>query len=82
MARAEFITYTDKEIEAIEILKAHQGEKLTAAELGISTAVLTSLIKKANDERPMAEGVDRFVLNKEDAVIQVTVDKNVKVYFM
>ncbi len=82
MAKAEFITYTEKELAAIEILKAHEGEKLTAKELGISTAVLTSLINKANDERPMAEGLERFVLNKEDAVVQVTKDQNVKVYFM
>lgn len=66
MAKAEFITYTDGELAAIEILKANRGQHLSAKELGISTAVLTSLGKKATDERPMAEGVERVFVNKED----------------
>ena len=66
MAKAEFVSYTDKELEAIETLQANRGEKLSAAELGIAVGVLTSLIKKANDARPMAEGLDRVMVNKED----------------
>lgn len=66
MAKVEFITYTDGELAAIEILKANRGQHLSAKELGISTAILTSLGKKAVDERPMAEGVERVFVNKED----------------
>ena len=66
MAKVEFITYTEKEVAAIEVLMANRGEHLSAKELGIPTATLGSLIKKANDERPMAEGVTRVFVNKED----------------
>ena len=66
MAKVETINYTEKELQAIAILKAHRGEKLSAKELGIPVANLTSLIKKANDARPMAEGVERVIVNKED----------------
>ena len=60
------IVYTENELKAIEILKANRGEKLSAKELGIATAVLSSLIKKSTDERPMKDGVERVVVNKED----------------
>jgi len=63
---AEFISYTDNEKVAIETLKANRGQHLSAKELGIAVALLTSIGKKAVDERPMAEGVERIVLNKED----------------
>lgn len=63
---AAVITYTDNELAAIEILKANAGHKLSAKELGISTAILTSLGKKAVDERPMGEGFERVVVYKED----------------
>ena len=66
MAKAEFLTYTDNELAAIEILRANAGVHLSAKELGISTAVLTSLQKKAVDPRPMAEGIDRVTVYKED----------------
>lgn len=66
MAKAEFITYTENELNAIETLKANAGQKLPAKELGITTAVLTSLMKKAVDERPMAEGLERVIVHKED----------------
>lgn len=60
------ITYTDNELAAIEILRANRGVHLSAKDLGISTAILTSLGKKAIDPRPMADGVERVVINKED----------------
>ena len=60
------IVYTENELKAIEILKANRGEKLSAKELGIATAVLSSLIKKSVDERPMKDGVERAVVHKED----------------
>lgn len=63
MAKATELTYTDNELAAIEILKANRGEHLSAKQLGISTAVLTSLIKKA-EKFPEAESV--VVVNKED----------------
>ena len=63
---ATVINYTENELSAIEILKANRGQKLSAKELGIPTAILTSLGKKAVDARPMAEGVERVVIYKED----------------
>lgn len=66
MAAATELTYTEKEVQAIEILKANKGTKLSAKELGIPTAILSSLVRKGNDERPMKEGFDRVVVNKED----------------
>ena len=66
MAAATEVTYTEKEVQAIEILKANRGTKLSAKELGIPTAILSSLVRKGNDERPMKEGFDRVVVNKED----------------
>ena len=66
MAAATELTYTEKEVQAIEILKAKRGTKLSAKELGIPTAILSSLVRKGNDERPMKEGFDRVVVNKED----------------
>ena len=66
MAAATELTYTEKEVQAIEILKANRGTKLSAKELGIPTAILSSLVRKGNDERPMKEGFDRVVVNKED----------------
>ena len=64
--KATVLTYTEKELEAIATLNANRGVHLSAKELGIPTAILTSLMKKATDERPMAEGVDRVIVNKED----------------
>ena len=64
--KAEFVNYTEKELEAIEVLKANRGTKLSAKELGVQTVILSGLIRKANDERPMAEGVERVIVKKED----------------
>ena len=80
--RAEFITYTEKELDAINVLKANKGAHLSAAELGIPVAILTSLGKKANDERPMAEGVERVMINKEDKEVEVVTTKTVKAYWI
>ncbi len=63
MAKATELTYTENEMAAIEVLRANRGEHLSAKDLGIATAVLTSLIKKA-EKFPSAEGV--VVVNKED----------------
>lgn len=64
--RATTINYSENELAAIEVLKANRGVHLSAKDLGVSTIILTSLFKKANDERPMADGVERVMLNKED----------------
>ena len=64
--KATVLSYTEKEVEAIATLSANRGVHLSAKELGIPTAILTSLMKKASDERPMAEGVERVIVNKED----------------
>ena len=60
------ISYTENELKAIEILKANAGNPLSAKDLGIAVAVLTSLVKKATDPRPMTEGVERVIVHKED----------------
>ena len=57
---ATTLTYTEKELEAIEILKANKGNPMSAKDLGISTAILTSLGKKA-DKFPTDENVVRIV---------------------
>jgi hypothetical protein len=66
MAKAEFVTYTEKDLAAIEILKANRGVKLSAKELGIANGTLTSLVTKGNDPREMAAGQERVIVNKED----------------
>ena len=66
MAAATELTYTEKEVQAIEILKANRGTKLSAKELGIPTVILSSLVRKGNDKRLMKEGFDKVVVNKED----------------
>lgn len=80
--KAEFITYTDKELAAIEILRANAGQHLSAADLGIAVGTLTSLYKKSIDPRPMAEGLERVVLNKEDSTVVVEVEKPCKLYWI
>ena len=64
--KATVLSYTEKDVEAIATLNANRGVHLSAKELGIPTAILTSLMKKAVDERPMADGVERVIVNKED----------------
>lgn len=79
------LTYTEKELEAIELLKAQAvgaENAKTYKELGVSTAVLTSLFNKANDPRPMAAGVDRVNVCKTDIEKEETVVKTYKGYFI
>jgi ribosomal protein L31E len=45
--RATELTYTEKEQSAITTLRANAGKHLSAKELGIPTAILVSLMKKA-----------------------------------
>lgn len=78
--KATEISYTENELKAIEVLRQCKGQNLSAKELGIPTAVLESLIKKANDERPMAAGVDRIHVVKGSKIVPVTVEKEYKTY--
>ena len=61
MAKATELSYTENELAAIESLKANRGTPLSAAELGIKPAVLTSISMKAS--KFPGEGV---VINKDD----------------
>ena len=65
MAKATELVYTEKELAAIEILRANRGVHLSAKELGIANGTLTSLMRKA-EKFPEADGV--VVVNKEDYV--------------
>lgn len=65
MAKAEVLKYTEKDLQCIEALKANKGVKLSAKELGFANGTLTSLIVKAGDPRPMVEGQERVIVNKE-----------------
>lgn len=64
--KATELAYTENELAAIEALKANRGQKLSAKELGVANAVLTSLINKMN-KFPGAEGL--VIVNKEDCEI-------------
>ena len=57
-------TYTEKELAAINALKDNKGTPKTAKELGVLTITLTSLITKANNGKPMAEGFERVEVIK------------------
>ena len=60
----QFNEYTEKELAAIEALKANKGTPKTAKELGVLGITLTSIITKANNGKPMAEGLDRVEIEK------------------
>ena len=66
--RATVLAYTEKEIEAINILK-NAPAAATAKELGVSTAVLTSIETKArkvdDGQLSVPEGVEVIHLSKE-----------------
>ena len=55
------LTYTENEMSALEILRSNAGTPLSAADLGIQPAVLTSLSKKAVKFPGQSP-----VINKED----------------
>ena len=46
MPKATELKYTENELAALEVLKANRGTPLSAAQLGIKPAVLTSISKK------------------------------------
>ena len=61
--KATTLSYTEKELAAIEILKANRGEHLSSKDLGITTAILTSLTTKANK---FPDDPNVIKVNKED----------------
>lgn len=63
------LTYTEKELAAIEALKANAGEHLTLKELGIAAGTMTSIRNKA---KKVAEGV--LEVSEGTPVINVNVE--------
>lgn len=61
MAKQTELVYTENEQAAIAVLEANRGKPLSAAQLGIKPAVLTSIGTKARKF-----GGDAVVINKED----------------
>ncbi len=84
--KATVLAYTDKEKEAIAILEANRGEHRLAKDLGIATAILVSLMKKAAKvdagELSVPEGVEVCRVNKEDMEYEVTVTKTGKAFWI
>jgi len=83
--KATEIKYTDGELAAIAKLQAEAvgvENAKTYSELGLTSAVLTSLVKKATDERPMAEGFTRANVCKVDVEREITEVKTFKGYFI
>ena len=80
--KATVVTYTEKELAAIEALKANRGVKMTAAELGVPVANLNGLVRKMQDERPMAEGVERAIVHKDKVEQEVLVKKEQTVFWI
>lgn len=67
MAKATELVYTEKELAAIEVLRKNKGTPLSAKELNIPTAILTSLMSKAS-KFPEDEKVVRIEKSDYDAV--------------
>ena len=63
MAKATELVYTENEMNAISVLKSNRGTPLSAAQLGIKPAVLTSISNKA---KKFPESADVVIINKED----------------
>lgn len=83
--KATELKYTDNELAAIAKLQAEAvgiENAKTYAELELTSAVLTSLVKKATDERPMAEGFTRVNVCKTDVEKPVTEIKTFKAYYI
>jgi hypothetical protein len=83
--KATEIKYTENELAAIAVLEANANgidNAKTYSELGLTSAVLTSLVKKATDERPMAEGFTRANVCKVDVERTITEVKGFKGYYI
>ena len=83
--KATELKYTDNELAAIAKLQAEAvgiENAKTYAELELTSAVLTSLVKKAEGPRPMAEGFTRVNVAKVDVERTVTEVKTFKGYFI
>lgn len=73
---ATTLTYTEKELAAIEALKAAHGEPKTAAELGVPSAILTTIRTKYN--KFADQGAVKVVA--EDKEVEKVVITTVKAY--
>ena len=73
---ATTLSYTENELKAIEALKAANGEPKTASELGVPSAVLTTIRTKYN------KFADQGAINviAEDKEIEYVATKTVKAY--
>ena len=73
---ATTLSYTEKELAAIEALKAANGEPKTAAELGVPSAILTTIRTKHN------KFADQGAVNviAEDKEVEKVVTTTVKAY--
>lgn len=83
--KATELKYTDGELAAIAKLQAEAvgaENAKTYSELGLTSAILTSLVKKATDERPMAEGFTRVNVAKVDVEREITEVKTFKGYYI
>lgn len=63
MPKATELVYTENELAAIDVLRANRGTPMSAAQLGVKPAVLTSISKKA-EKFAGSDGV--IVIHKED----------------
>lgn len=70
------LKYTENELKAIEALKAANGEAKTAAELGVPSAILTTIRTK------YSKFADQGAINvvAEDKEVEVVTTKVVKAY--
>lgn len=83
--KATELKYTEGELAAIAKLQAEAvgiDNAKTYSELGLTSAVLTSLVKKAEDPRPMAEGFTRVNVCKTEVERTITDVKQFKGYYI
>lgn len=79
------LSYTEKEIDAINVLKSNKGAHLTLRELGIAAGTMTSLRRKAQkvaDGELEVKDVEPIIINVEDAEEEVMVVKPAKKYYI
>ena len=79
MAKATELIYTENEQAALDVLKSNAGTPLSAAQLGIKPAVLTSLSKKA-DKFPEATKI--FKEDRQDVCPTCGAKHAYKVYWV
>lgn len=82
--KATILSYTEKELAAIEALKANAGSMLTADELGIKgitvVGLMTKAAKVASGELSNPDDLPVLNISKDKVEREVTVTKEVTVY--